>query len=176
MKALTKWIYSVAVKHYLRGEEGIHYEDLYHLTKFLPAYALPAGRPDMFDNEDHDGVGHSTTSTVSGLPMPVTSPSRPSFGGEKKRHNKSSMHPDGTPILLPSRNPPQFSIFDIFPFTMLVKPLTKRGMNLGGKTAQRARAKLGMGRGLDGDVVSHNIPLEITLYLVSIYPTCMRRL
>ncbi|CAE6527825.1 unnamed protein product [Rhizoctonia solani] len=34
--------FSVAVKHYLRGEEGIYYEDLYHLVKFLPAYSLPA--------------------------------------------------------------------------------------------------------------------------------------
>jgi hypothetical protein len=76
------------------------------------------------------------------------------------------MNPDGTPVLLPSRNAPKFSMFDLFPFTLLVKPLTKRGFDLGGKTAQRARAKLGFGRGLDGDVVSHNIPLEITLYLV----------
>lgn len=31
------------MKHYLRGEEGINYEDLYHLVKFLPSYAFPAG-------------------------------------------------------------------------------------------------------------------------------------
>lgn len=35
--------FSVAVKHYLRGEEGIAYEDLYHLVKFLPSYAFPTG-------------------------------------------------------------------------------------------------------------------------------------
>ncbi|KLO15172.1 UPF0187-domain-containing protein [Schizopora paradoxa] len=35
--------FAVAVKHYLRGEEGINYEDLYHLVKFLPSYAFPAG-------------------------------------------------------------------------------------------------------------------------------------
>lgn len=28
--------YAVSVKHYLRGETGIHYEDLYHLVLFLP--------------------------------------------------------------------------------------------------------------------------------------------
>ena len=33
----------MAVKHYLRGEEGIAYVDLYHLVKFLPSYAFPAG-------------------------------------------------------------------------------------------------------------------------------------
>jgi hypothetical protein len=29
-------LYSVALKHYLRGEEGCHYTDLYPLIKFLP--------------------------------------------------------------------------------------------------------------------------------------------
>lgn len=41
--------FSVAIKHYLRGEEGIYYEDLYHLVKFLPGYALPAGLPSAVD-------------------------------------------------------------------------------------------------------------------------------
>ncbi|KAF7976149.1 hypothetical protein HWV62_7459 [Athelia sp. TMB] len=35
--------YSIAIKHYLRGEDGIYYKDLYYLTKFLPSYAMPAG-------------------------------------------------------------------------------------------------------------------------------------
>jgi predicted membrane chloride channel (bestrophin family) len=33
--------FAVSMKHYLRGEDGIYYADLYHLVKFLPAYALP---------------------------------------------------------------------------------------------------------------------------------------
>lgn len=35
--------FPVALKHYLRGESGIHYEDLYHLIVFLPKvrHALP---------------------------------------------------------------------------------------------------------------------------------------
>ncbi|KAF9044355.1 Bestrophin, RFP-TM, chloride channel-domain-containing protein [Panaeolus papilionaceus] len=41
--------YAVAVKHYLRGEDGIYYKDLYYLVKFLPAYALPAGMPSQVD-------------------------------------------------------------------------------------------------------------------------------
>jgi ion channel-forming bestrophin family protein len=35
--------FAIAVKHYLRNEEGIKYVDLYHLVKFLPSYAFPAG-------------------------------------------------------------------------------------------------------------------------------------
>ncbi|KZP07968.1 UPF0187-domain-containing protein [Athelia psychrophila] len=39
--------FAVAVKHYLRGEDGIYYRDLYHLVKFLPAYALPNSLPSV---------------------------------------------------------------------------------------------------------------------------------
>ena len=28
--------FAVSLKHYLRGESGLHYEDLYHLVLFLP--------------------------------------------------------------------------------------------------------------------------------------------
>ncbi|KAG0146134.1 hypothetical protein CROQUDRAFT_657763 [Cronartium quercuum f. sp. fusiforme G11] len=37
--------FGVSLKHYLRGEHGIYYEDLYHLACFLPKYAFPAGHP-----------------------------------------------------------------------------------------------------------------------------------
>lgn len=33
--------FAVALKHYLRGETGVHYEDLYHLIAFLPKVCLP---------------------------------------------------------------------------------------------------------------------------------------
>lgn len=63
------------------------------------------------------------------------------------------------PILMPARNPPSYTIFDVFPFSLLVHFLTKRGKKLGGKKAAKEKLKQ--------RVVSHNIPLEITLYLVS---------
>ena len=49
--------FGVAVKHYLRGEEGVYYEDLYHLVKYLPAYALPAGLHIPADSTSLDGEG-----------------------------------------------------------------------------------------------------------------------
>lgn len=42
----------MAIKHYLRGEEGIHYVDLYHLVKFLPPYWLPPTIPSPKDISD----------------------------------------------------------------------------------------------------------------------------
>src|SRR2546422_527124 len=41
--------FAVAVKHYLRGEEGIDYADLYYLCKYLPSYRLPTGIPSQAD-------------------------------------------------------------------------------------------------------------------------------
>jgi len=37
--------FAVSLKHYLRGESGIHYADLYHLVLFLPKYQLPNATP-----------------------------------------------------------------------------------------------------------------------------------
>ena len=145
------------MKHYLRGEEALYFVDLYHLTKFLPAYGLPAGRPTQ--NQDFsDGGGtvsdskFDTVGTAVGLPFPVTSDSPP---------------------LLPARNPPRTSIFDIWPFSTLVRTLTKRGHAISGKKAAKERAK--QRRGKEGDITSHNIPLEITLYISSYIAALQKR-
>ena len=155
--------FGTSVKHYLRGEEGIFYEDLYHLVKFLPPYALPAGLPSAVDlsemptNRSSDGTRHSISrheskrSAEGPLPLPVTS---------GPRSPTSGVRPGDDSFLLPARNPPQFAIFDVFPFSLLVRQLTKRGKDIKGKKAARVRATM------REHVVSHNIPLEISLYLV----------
>jgi putative membrane protein len=63
--------------------------------------------------------------------------------------------------LLPAHMPPKYHIFDLFPFSLLVQYLTKRGKEVKGKKAARLRAKMRK------NAVSHNLPLEISLYLVS---------
>lgn len=167
--------FAVAVKHYLRGEEGIYYIDLYHLVKFLPSYALPAGIPSNLDLADAaqspngDGAaiatgagrprrasdvrsarsGHSYTGPPQQpvlpkveegmLPPPVpTSPRRLAFldairrpSWEKERSEKDekvstySAMEDG--FLLPARNPPRYHLLDLWPLSMVVKLLTKKG-------------------------------------------------
>ena len=37
--------FAVAVKHYLRKEDGIEYQDLYPFVRFLPKYSLPSNIP-----------------------------------------------------------------------------------------------------------------------------------
>lgn len=156
--------FSVAIKHYLRGEEGIFYEDLYHLVKFLPPYALPAGLPSAVDlsempvNRSSDGTRHpvsrneSKKSAEDQLPLPVTAEPRSPTSGKARPGDES--------FLLPARNPPEFAIFDVFPFSLLVHQLTQRGKDLKGKKAARLRASM------RDHIVSHNVPLEVSLYLV----------
>ena len=147
------------MKHHLRGEEGIYYVDLYHLTKFLPAYGLPDDRTTLNQDFSDDGGATSeskfdTMATAVGIPLPVTTSSR----GNKRTTSSR-------PPLLPAHDPPRTSIFDIWPFSTVVESLTERGHAVPGKRAAKERAKRRRGR--EGDIVSHNIPLEITLYLSS---------
>ena len=157
--------FAVATKHYLRGEEGIHYEDLFHLVKFLPPYALPPGLPPAGDSTEiqrsrpSEGTQYpvsrieSKKSVEGELPLPVTSTELRSPTSRPNATHQYNNEP-----LLPARNPPKFAIFDVFPFSLLVRQLTKRGKDVKGRKAARLRAR--------ENIVSHNIPLEISLYLV----------
>lgn len=167
---------SVAVKHYLRGEEGIYYEDLYHLLKHLPAYALPAGLPPMStrghgEDPSEDDNTNEKSKVAPQLPLPVTTPSKDtndlltppvqesSHPDTGLRSLNSRVDPDEEPHLLPSYYPPQSSLFDIFPLSLIGSALRRKGTQVAGKKAARKHATR--------RVVSHNIPMEITLYLVS---------
>jgi len=189
--------FCVSVKHYLRGEDGIGYEDLYHATRYLPPYDLPGGMPSKADVSS--GLGSPATSTfpqvtqrfssdaigresVSGdidqqdLPLPATTPGeagtksdkiefleapkkpRPSNSDASVRKSLADVDADD---LLPARMPPRYSYLDLFPFSLMLKFLVRRGKQVKGKKANRLRVKL------NRDAVSHNLPLEISLYLSS---------
>ncbi|KAG1734207.1 Bestrophin, RFP-TM, chloride channel-domain-containing protein [Suillus paluster] len=169
--------YAVAVKHYLRGEDGIFYEDLYHLVKFLPSYALPPTIPSVADlNAPRDSTstsndvpaspqsgrfhGSGLTKRVAApgqLPLPTTAPT-PSLRVTTFA-TENTLRIDGPPAM----NPPKYSLFDLFPFSLLVRMLTKNGVDVKGKRAARMRAAMRNYRGKN----SYNIPLEISLYLGS---------
>ena len=186
MKQKLKRAHSVAVKHYLRGEEGIDYVDLYHLVKYLPAYALPAGLPSLVDvnsladasstrspgrprgdtissAQPHDGdanaaasqkspvaVTFPTSPITSPLPPPATSPHnrkvsvqlppphRFNVVSRSRTFDKDKGDKDSTfsgitrasgneDFLLPARNPPKYHLLDLFPLSLLVGFLARRG-------------------------------------------------
>ncbi|KAI0777620.1 UPF0187-domain-containing protein [Trametes elegans] len=222
--------FAVSVKHYLRGEEGVYYVDLFHLVKFLPSYALPAGLPSLVDVTSTDGLstrspprrprGDSNAADMmsiqeevtsldlprpsaagnipaSELPFPATSatprkvshvkvdlPPRTSVNGPRAsmhtrarsydrasekpgdKGDKNSMYSGISGMqeenfLLPARMPPKYHLFDLFPFSLLVHILTKRGKDVKGRKAARMRARL------RSKTVTHNLPLEVSLYLSS---------
>lgn len=171
-------LYSVALKHYLRGEEGTNYTDLYHLVKYLPAYALPTGigvtsnagvtTPPAKDSMDGTATSHSLPfpATAAGLQhrtptITLSPPARSGTRPEPIRGLSTGTHltnPDEV-VLLPARNPPKLSLFDFFPFSLFVKLVQSTGRELKGRKALRDKAR----RKKD----SGNVPLEITLYLSS---------
>ncbi|KAF9017082.1 UPF0187-domain-containing protein [Hymenopellis radicata] len=190
--------YAVAIKHYLRGEDGIYYQDLYYLVKFLPAYALPAGvpsqpdltgmgdshsfthpdspEPKMSENGDRLASGGSflnqrtsvSSTATQQLPLPVTTPvsRKPVFLEPWKKSSESGrgkviLPKDDETYLMPASMPPKYHLFDLFPFSLFIKCYTKRGREIKGKKAARLRAKM------RNQAISHNLPLEISLYLSS---------
>jgi len=185
--------YAVSIKHYLRGEDGIYYQDLYHLVKFLPEYALPAGIPSEADLMSMENSSRRNTRIPSSpgnssflyrrnysippsiLPAPVTSPSKGMTFLEPAPHSPHSvqekiiLHRSDEGFLLPAQMPPKYHLFDLFPFSLLVKWLTKRGQEVKGKKAAKLRAKMRQ------NAVSHNLPLEISLYLSSFIAALQNR-
>ncbi|RDB30055.1 hypothetical protein Hypma_013889 [Hypsizygus marmoreus] len=202
--------FSVSIKHYLRGEDGIYYQDLYYLVKFLPAYAMPAGIPSMADLSSPTDATYTIPALTSPtsresrgpsspgqssflyqrsfsasapdiLPQPVTSRTsmskKTTFADTVPVAPQSHLHSPRSPyahprdkvilprgdegFLMPASMPPKYHLFDLFPFSLLVQWLTKRGREIKGKKAAKLRAKMRK------NAVSHNLPLEISLYLSS---------
>lgn len=187
--------FSIAVKHYLRGEDGIYYEDLYHLVKFLPAYALPPTIPSVVDlnrtsmnddvpasprSEHFHGSGHTRRAPAPDqLPFPTVAPT-PSMRVANFAREKMLLS-DGRPQkgvklstgsddirLAPAMNPPKYSLLDVFPFSLLVGVLAKDGVNKNGDAVKgrRAARRRAVMRNHRGQH-SYNIPLEISFYLGS---------
>jgi putative membrane protein len=184
--------------------------DLYYLVKFLPAYALPAGKPsnvefthpnDSIPMDSHmqslglqDGSPERDSSHYKRpfsasapdlLPPPVTSPTNfstkkttflePNPGSNNHPHSASArgreirfrekeqviLSPSDEKFLFPAYMPPKYHFFDLFPFSLLVGTLTARGKDVKGKKAAKIRARMRK------NAISHNLPHEISLYIVS---------
>jgi predicted membrane chloride channel (bestrophin family) len=174
--------FSVAVKHFLRGETGIYYEDLYPLICLLPRYANATGpktNADMLplwaasedeehplsaapsrSNSDPERTVHdedhksqkSWLRSLSGRPTPSRNNS---MDPEKALATIQSHRP-----LKPARNPPETSLLDYFPFLRIFLIFT-RCCRRKRKHVQRDA----LGRKIKPSFTESNVPLEITIYL-----------
>jgi putative membrane protein len=78
--------------------------------------------------------------------------------GRAKEHERIVLSRQDESFLMPSHMPPKYGLFDLFPFSLLVSYLSEKGKEVKGKKGAKARAKL--------HAISHNLPLELSLYLV----------
>ncbi|KAG1880145.1 UPF0187-domain-containing protein [Suillus subluteus] len=167
--------YAVAVKHYLRGEEGIHYEDLYPLVPFLSSrhYSFPAIIPSKNDqirrlrrrhthNLNHDksefsGGAVAQTHEVA-VPGSLSRPENRSFWTDTTTKTIAPPYYDAE-SLLPAELPPRHGWRAAFPFPIffwVCGIIKKHFCNLG---ADDARQNFRPSK--------NNVPLEISLYLTS---------
>ncbi|QRV90978.1 bestrophin protein [Ceratobasidium sp. AG-Ba] len=166
--------FSVSVKHYLRGEPGIYYQDLYPLIAFLPQYAIKDAPMDSNEKlplwaDDSNHGGHH-------LPRVPGSED----GGFKRKKNKDfdpeKALPDITPDhvhLAPARNPPKTTFFDYFPVLMPIKTIYKLTKRVFRRVAVEDESEEGRsawtGRKIQRPVVESIVPLEIALHISSYY-------
>jgi len=166
--------FSVSVKHYLRGEPGVYYQDLYPLIAFLPQYAVQNAPADNTDKlplwaDDSNAGGHH-------LPRNGDSDQ----GGFKRKKGKTfdpeKALPDVTPDhihLAPARNPPPTTFFDYFPVLMPIKTLYKLAKRLVARTTddshEDGERSAWTGKKVQRPVVESIVPLEIALHLSSYY-------
>lgn len=163
--------FSVSVKHFLRGEEGIYYADLYPLICFLPRYAvLPPVAPTRHDllplwnnsPEEHNILDTSTSTAAS---EKSDSGSLPHKGSSRRHKNFDPEQalpvvPSDQP-LQPARSPPKPTFWDYFGCLRPLRPLVRL---VRGRTSKDLTAS---GRVKKQTDVESNIPLEITLFLSS---------
>ncbi|GAA6043659.1 hypothetical protein JCM8097_000863 [Rhodosporidiobolus ruineniae] len=176
--------FSVATKHYVRGESGAFYEDLYPLVSFLPKYSFPSGI------EDPSGLGRDALTGLWRSPMPdgsyvipvtATSSATPLLGASMHTQTSTTSSGDidlekgnvGDEVgvldkdgkkrkvtLLPGYNPPEKGVYHYAPVFLMFKPLLK----LFQRKPKRVK-----------HVQSTNIPLEIHLFLNSYVAACLKR-
>ncbi|KAF7437174.1 hypothetical protein PC9H_004010 [Pleurotus ostreatus] len=192
--------FSVAVKHLLRGESGIYYEDLYPLICHLPRYAdtkaprqvendiLPLfrrGREPQHTTslpepkDDHDIMDDDKSTNASWYQtLSRRSPRKQgldTFDPEKVLPTVKSEQP-----LKPGRNPPETSIYDYIPLFRFLKWLAliifRRTASLTRMTDERQKmGRDALGRKRKMGSMESNVPMEICLYLSSYFAYLMRQ-
>ena len=154
---LSNW--SCDTQHFLRGEQGVYYEDLYPLISFLPRYANGEQGPEAEKLPLWQEVDEYQQRKPD---EPATELGREQ-SGTSDRTTSNKFDPEKALLdverpLKPARNPPEATLLDYIPLLRLFRWISHKITN----TARPKR--VGKKRGYDDYVESH-IPLEIVLVL-----------
>lgn len=176
--------FSVSVKHFLRGETGVYYEDLYPLISFLPKFAsetatdfidmLPLWQASEEDEHPYDHKIHGTPRPESGPASVSASPAPSSLGwhsfGKRTPKPKTFDPEKALPTvfshrpLKPARSPPKTSVYDYVPFLIIFKWLAKP-FSRKKKSVIEGASRNALGRKIRPKIEESNVPLQITTYL-----------
>ncbi|KAG8956833.1 hypothetical protein FRC04_000311 [Tulasnella sp. 424] len=168
--------FSVSVKHFLRSEPGIYYEDLYPLLSFLP-HGVDGSHK---GRETEASTSKDSEDAPASLPMwqeSQFSTARAAKARKKRVFDPEKVLPNvkSAVPLAPARNPPKETIYDIFPPAIIFLPIhlmikkltgTRRGDEDGSRTIFGKKKEL--------EPIESNIPLEISLFLSSYMAVLMR--
>nr|GAT51988.1 predicted protein [Mycena chlorophos] len=183
--------FSVSVKHFLRGETGIYYQDLYPLICFLPRYANSVGPKTNADMLPLWAASEEEEYPLAKAPPASRSPSvtleemdgksetgswMRTLTGRGKMSRANSVDPEKALAdiqshrpLKPARNPPPPSIYDYFPFLRVFSIFT-RCFRRDNKRSRRDS----LGRKIKPSFTESNVPLELTIYLNNYLAHCLR--
>ncbi|TEB22308.1 UPF0187-domain-containing protein [Coprinellus micaceus] len=157
--------FPVAVKHFLRGEQGVYYEDLYPLVSFLPRYANGINDP-----TDRLPLWHSDDNEQEPIRSHVDNPSH----DQEKCHRHERGEPtlvEGEPDSLSSSRIgkkcensfypealPDNTIYDFIPLLRLFRWAIRAILRRAAPRESRCRKARHV-------CVDSNVPLEIILFL-----------
>jgi predicted membrane chloride channel (bestrophin family) len=201
----TVQAFSVSVKHLLRGEGGIYYQDLYPLICVLPRYAthppemqtnadmLPLWRAELDDDLLQSDQSNESTFVHKSRAATIATET---LGTEKDPNwlnslkfarsasHKRKFDPErALPVvntdrpLKPARNPPVATIFDYIPFLLIFKHFWHllRKLFRRKPRLQSTSRRTLLGKKIKPQTVESNVPLEIMLFLHSYYARLMKR-
>ncbi|CAH7667566.1 Bestrophin, RFP-TM, chloride channel-domain-containing protein [Phakopsora pachyrhizi] len=152
--------FAVSLKHHLRGEYGIYYDDLYHLVCMLPKYQAEIDKrisqdslimKEKLDSANDFGKVESFVVDLEADNLSKNNLRRTSGSSSKKN---GPVFPSKS-NLLPGYNPPKMSLCDFFPILRVVRSLFKGTMNV---TRIRKAA-------YHSTIPDDHIPMDILWYL-----------
>lgn len=158
------------LKHSLRGENGVFYEDLYPLICYLPRYATDASiKPDpedslpLWDNVTHSRAPVVPPFGVDSLKNESETPNGPQRRGTIFQPEQALPRVSTDVPLLPARIPPRTTFYDYLPIFLFFKPI----LTIFRGTRYTEDRRDGAGRKKAARPVESNVPLEISLFLSS---------